>query len=889
MSQSFHHPGIYSFSNGFDLAQQSQRNKLLSLRGFEAAAAAAAPTSLVGLDDDQDQQTGAPAGELPLYETQGGGGGGGMLSEMFNFQSAAQPPSELLENHNHHHQIIQDSFRHQHHHHQQQQQQQWYGTAAARHAADDDHHHSPKHHHNHHQISSSHHHHHHLNVNVNVNGDDSASAMHLFLMKPQPRSPSPPLHILLPNQSTTTTTTTTTTSSPPLQVFHHTTDAAFDATPIIPQFTWVPDSSTTGSGAHDSATATRIVGGKIDGENQGLSLSLSPLHHLEAAKAEELRIGDGAAAAAVLYFNQGTTGTSTSLKNLELHHQQQQQLQPVHLQGSVVSHHHLHQGHQVHVGYSPSLGMMNVLRNSKYLKPAQELLEEFCSVGRGQFKNNKPSKDSSNPNNQTSTTAAGAAGRGGGVLSCSSSSKDLPPLSASDRIQYQRRKAALLSILDEVDRRYNHYCVQMQSVVNSFDSIMGYGAARPYTALAQKAMSRHFRCLKDAIAAQLKQTRELLGEKDGVGASGITKGETPRLKLLDQTLRQQRAFHQIGMMEQEAWRPQRGLPERSVNILRAWLFEHFLHPGVVPLKMLRSFSNGCFRYPSDADKHLLARQTGLSRNQVSNWFINARVRLWKPMVEEMYQQESKDEEDTVDHHYQGDDDDDDGDCDGDQVLDRSHTNKQSQGQSSSSAQTPSSAAAPPPPPPPTTTTTTTATATATTASNAVGKRSEIDAIENDPSSSAINAINAQRCFPENQTNIAAATASVTIMPTTTSSTSVIMNNRPPTAASLQFHHHHPHHQYSHHHHQLHQLQQHQQVMMATMADQESSNRRGIVINNVVDQYGPTTSATTMDSSTLLMFGSSGGAATTGDHVSLTLGLRHAPENNRFPLSDFGSC
>ncbi|KAK9090672.1 hypothetical protein Sjap_023849 [Stephania japonica] len=51
------------------------------------------------------------------------------------------------------------------------------------------------------------------------------------------------------------------------------------------------------------------------------------------------------------------------------------------------------------------------------------------------------------------------------------------------------------------------------------------------------------------------------------------------------------------------------------------------------------------------------------------------------MVEEMYQQESKDEEDTVDHHDQGDEDDD-GDCDGDEALDRSHyTSKQSHGQS----------------------------------------------------------------------------------------------------------------------------------------------------------------------------------------------------------------
>ncbi|KQJ92158.1 hypothetical protein BRADI_4g41965v3 [Brachypodium distachyon] len=35
-----------------------------------------------------------------------------------------------------------------------------------------------------------------------------------------------------------------------------------------------------------------------------------------------------------------------------------------------------------------------------------------------------------------------------------------------------------------------------------------------------------------------------------------------------------------------------------------------------------------------------AKQTGLTRNQVSNWFIKARVRLWKPMVEEMYLEET---------------------------------------------------------------------------------------------------------------------------------------------------------------------------------------------------------------------------------------------------------
>lgn len=32
--------------------------------------------------------------------------------------------------------------------------------------------------------------------------------------------------------------------------------------------------------------------------------------------------------------------------------------------------------------------------------------------------------------------------------------------------------------------------------------------------------------------------------------------------------------------------------------------------------------------------------------QVSNWFINARVRLWKPMVEEIYKEEAKEEEEV---------------------------------------------------------------------------------------------------------------------------------------------------------------------------------------------------------------------------------------------------
>ncbi|KAK8696157.1 hypothetical protein V6N13_001294 [Hibiscus sabdariffa] len=40
------------------------------------------------------------------------------------------------------------------------------------------------------------------------------------------------------------------------------------------------------------------------------------------------------------------------------------------------------------------------------------------------------------------------------------------------------------------------------------------------------------------------------------------------------------------------------------------------------------------KYPKDSEKIMLAKQTGLTRNQVANWFIFPPVRLWKPMIEE---------------------------------------------------------------------------------------------------------------------------------------------------------------------------------------------------------------------------------------------------------------
>ncbi|CAM0948577.1 unnamed protein product [Alopecurus aequalis] len=261
------------------------------------------------------------------------------------------------------------------------------------------------------------------------------------------------------------------------------------------------------------------------------------------------------------------------------------------------------------------------IRHSRYLKAAQEVLDEVVNV----WKNikQKAQKEQAEPGKAEGKETDGGPKSEGVPSNPQESGANAPPeLSTAEKQELQSKMAKLMAMLDEVDRKYKHYYHQMQNVVSSFDVVAGPGSAKPYTAVALQTISRHFRCLKDAINDQINVIRKKLGEEEN---SSGKEGKLTRLRYIDQQLRQQRAFQQYGMIPQNAWRPQRGLPENSVTVLRAWLFEHFLHP-----------------YPKDSEKLMLARQTGLTRSQISNWFINARVRLWKPMIEDMYKEETGD-------------------------------------------------------------------------------------------------------------------------------------------------------------------------------------------------------------------------------------------------------
>lgn len=59
-----------------------------------------------------------------------------------------------------------------------------------------------------------------------------------------------------------------------------------------------------------------------------------------------------------------------------------------------------------------------------------------------------------------------------------------------------------------------------------------------------------------------------------------------------------------------------------VEYLKTWLMEHMHHP-----------------YPTDQEKAEMVQKTGIDVKRLNNWFVNNRIRYWKPRMEALQRQQ----------------------------------------------------------------------------------------------------------------------------------------------------------------------------------------------------------------------------------------------------------
>lgn len=110
----------------------------------------------------------------------------------------------------------------------------------------------------------------------------------------------------------------------------------------------------------------------------------------------------------------------------------------------------------------------------------------------------------------------------------------------------------------------------MQSVMTKFQAASSAAVAHTPARLALSAISRLHRSLRDKITSQILSA----GEHPGGGRGEAAEKE----RSFESSIQTQWASQQLRRNDQQTWRPQRGLPEKSVSVLRAWMFQNFLHP-----------------------------------------------------------------------------------------------------------------------------------------------------------------------------------------------------------------------------------------------------------------------------------------------------------------------
>ena len=73
------------------------------------------------------------------------------------------------------------------------------------------------------------------------------------------------------------------------------------------------------------------------------------------------------------------------------------------------------------------------------------------------------------------------------------------------------------------------------------------------------------------------------------------------------------------------------LPSNVVDYLKAWIMspEHINHP-----------------YPTEKEKEQIIAETGIELKRLNNWFVNNRIRYWKPKMDALHRKQQKQTDDS---------------------------------------------------------------------------------------------------------------------------------------------------------------------------------------------------------------------------------------------------
>lgn len=123
-------------------------------------------------------------------------------------------------------------------------------------------------------------------------------------------------------------------------------------------------------------------------------------------------------------------------------------------------------------------------------------------------------------------------------------------------------------IMTQVDDRYNQCLDEIHTVVSAFHAATELDP-QVHACFALHTISFLYKNLRERISSQILAMGAHFDSKSTRGKDTV---------MVDSFIKEQWALQQLKKKEHQIWRPQRGLPEKSVSILRAWMFQNFLHP-----------------------------------------------------------------------------------------------------------------------------------------------------------------------------------------------------------------------------------------------------------------------------------------------------------------------